>query len=461
MSVPNASESQPGGPVSRFPSTCRTRRLRVPRLLGSAFLVWSLTAASAIAQASAPPENFEGLVVGNAVALRWTAPAVVPAPSEYRLEVGSTSGASDLLITQLEATAASLNVLAPAGVFFVRLRALYGPGSGTPGDPTPELRLDVGCTRMPAPPTGLFVQVDGPVARVRWTASVDNVTRYLLDVGTAPGLTDLTVPLQAPMTSFETFAPSGGTFYLRIRSRCEPAPVGPTVTGPPSSEVFVTFGAPNGLPGPPRSPRASVNNFDVVLNWAAPSVGGAPTGYLVEVGSAAGRADLVTIPIVPPSLSLAATNVPRGNYYVRMRAFNAAGLGPPSLDVLVSLPPTPTINPHTISCRPLVFDDIRDGCTLTGNWQVVYEDGDDDDFTYIVSDALGTRVVAGSSLPNSPITISTVPTGTSTFKVEQEGGGPAAFARLSYDSTTGLYRITAADDANGSDHLSIRLVPIP
>lgn len=67
------------------------------------------------------PEDFTSQVNGSSLLLSWAAPG--PAPTQYRLEAGSTPGASDLLVT----TAGHLTSIGGSGVpngqYFVRLQA--------------------------------------------------------------------------------------------------------------------------------------------------------------------------------------------------------------------------------------------------------------------------------------------------------------------------------------------------
>lgn len=65
------------------------------------------------------------------VTIRWTAPTTGGAPSGYVLEAGSVAGASNLGVFQL-ANATTLSSPAPAGAYFVRIRAVNACGSSPP-----------------------------------------------------------------------------------------------------------------------------------------------------------------------------------------------------------------------------------------------------------------------------------------------------------------------------------------
>jgi hypothetical protein len=86
-------------------------------------------------------------------------------------------------------------------------------------------------------------------------------------------------------------------------------------------------------PGAPRSLQATVNGRDVAVDWT--NVGGA-SGFLLDVGIAAGQTDL-SISLGPNSQA-AFANVPPGTYYLRVRGGNEFGGGRPSPEVQVVVP---------------------------------------------------------------------------------------------------------------------------
>ena len=97
----------------------------------------------------------------------------------------------------------------------------------------------------------------------------------------------------------------------------------------PSNEVTVAVGE----PGPPRNLTGSVSGSVISLSWQAPIIGTAPTGYVIEIGTAAGRSDLTrSVPVTP--LGFAGTAMP-GTYYIRVRAITIAAVGAASNEVTV------------------------------------------------------------------------------------------------------------------------------
>ncbi|MEZ5289730.1 MAG: fibronectin type III domain-containing protein [Vicinamibacterales bacterium] len=90
-------------------------------------------------------------------------------------------------------------------------------------------------------------------------------------------------------------------------------------------------------PGPPLNFLATLSAGNTVtFSWSAPTTGGAPTGYILEAGSAPGLANLATLPL--PTTSYTVAGVPRGTYFLRVRAVNAIGPGPASNEVQLNVP---------------------------------------------------------------------------------------------------------------------------
>src|SRR5206468_6311012 len=84
------------------------------------------------------------------------------------------------------------------------------------------------------------------------------------------------------------------------------------------------------------------------IAWDAPNSGGAPATYVIEAGSAPGLANLARFETGGTGTSYLASAVAPGTYYVRVRAANDGGIGPPSNEVAVtvvltgSMPNAPT-----------------------------------------------------------------------------------------------------------------------
>jgi hypothetical protein len=185
---------------------------------------WGATAALAVAVAiafplvlsaqSVPsrPRNLQGAVQGSTVTLSWSAGSGSVTPIGYVLEVGSTSGASNLLVMGV----ASRGLVAPGvpnGRYYVRVRAANAAGTSSPSN---EISLLVGCIAPPAAPTGLSNQVSGSTVSLTWNAT-SGATGYVLEAGTAPGAANVGA---APVASNGMVVPGvpTGAYYVRVRA---------------------------------------------------------------------------------------------------------------------------------------------------------------------------------------------------------------------------------------------------
>jgi exo-beta-1,3-glucanase (GH17 family) len=273
------------------------------------------------------PLNLEVSLTGSTATFRWTAPLIGPVGA-YRLEAGTASGESDVAVLPLPATTSSLTVPAvPAGRFFVRLRADNAAGTGGVSN---EVTLIYPTTvAPPGSPQAMIALAFGNAVDLSWQPPVVGglPDSYLIDVRTAPDTTHLvSLPVGAhPCFSHGAVPP--GTYYLRVRASNAGG------TSGPSNEVPLVVGTPP--PGAPADLMAATGpGGAVTLTWSAPAAGGPPAGYVIDVGDAEGSSNLASIP-VGPSTRFAATGVPPGLYYVRVRAVNGSGSSPPSDEVVV------------------------------------------------------------------------------------------------------------------------------
>ena len=80
----------------------------------------------------------------------------------------------------------------------------------------------------------------------------------------------------------------------------------------------------SGAPAPPVNFQGGAINNLVSLEWTAPALGPAATGYILEVGSTPTSGnDIVTLPL--GNVTSFSVNAPTATFYVRLRATNAAG----------------------------------------------------------------------------------------------------------------------------------------
>jgi hypothetical protein len=164
------------------------------------------------AQSQPPaPTNLASAVQGTTVSLSWSPGAGTVGPYIYQLEVGSTQGASNLVVTTVAAPGLVTNNV-PNGLYWVRVRTATAAGVSGPSN---EISVRVGCVAAPAPPLGVVAQASGNTVSSGWQPAA-GATGYVLEAGSGPGAADLAVvPLGAP--GLVADAPDG-TYYVRVRA---------------------------------------------------------------------------------------------------------------------------------------------------------------------------------------------------------------------------------------------------
>ena len=124
----------------------------------------------------------------------------------------------------------------PDGTYYARVRATNTNGSSLPTNEVTIVVCWQNCAVPPGQVTNLTFQVGGSDVLLAWNAPTSGgaVTGYVLEGGTAPGLSDLG---QFPTGSMIPFViVSGvppGTYYVRVR-----AANGGTL-GSPSNEIVI------------------------------------------------------------------------------------------------------------------------------------------------------------------------------------------------------------------------------
>lgn len=269
------------------------------------------------------PTGMASTVSGNRVTLSWGAPTSGGMPTDYRLNVGTYSGGTNITNNASVGNVLSVAGELPRGRYYARVRAANAAGLSGYSN---EVAFRVG--RQLRTPTGFQVTWRGTMATLSWTAPVadtvaDVPNNYVLEAGSAPGLSDVTTLPVGNTTSFSVDVPRGN-YYVRVRA------VNDLGESDPTEDLEVR--AP-GSPNAPTSFRASGEGSRVDLRWAAPSGGAAPAEYIIEAGSAPGRSDLAVLRV--GNVTGFSTVAPPGVYYVRVRGVNAIGVGAPSNEVII------------------------------------------------------------------------------------------------------------------------------
>lgn len=191
------------------------------------------------------PTNLTSSVSASDVRLAWKPGAGTASSVTYRIEAGSTSGSSNLVVSPTRTTSVLARAV-PDGVYWVRVRA---EKSGAWSAPSNEVAVRVGCAGPPSAPAGVASQVSGSNVAIGWQP-VAGASGYVLDAGSAPGAADLgSIPVA---TNGLSATVGDGTYYVRVRatSSCGSSAasseivirVSATQTPPPAPGTGAIFG---------------------------------------------------------------------------------------------------------------------------------------------------------------------------------------------------------------------------
>ena len=185
----------------------------------------------------------------------------------------------------------------------------------------------------PGPPSGLVASASGSLVTLAWNAPASGgaASAYIIEAGSSAGLANLAN--FSTGTAATTFSASvaAGTYVVRVKATNAGG------TSPASNEATLVVGGCTAAPAAPTGLNLVSNSGGtVVLSWVAAS--GSPSTYLVEAGSSPGLSNLANSDLGGTSISFTANGVPRGTYYVRVRARNACGTSAATSDLAVMIP---------------------------------------------------------------------------------------------------------------------------
>lgn len=189
----------------------------------------AVTVGGACTAAPSPPTGLSASAAGSTLSASWVAPAAGCAPTAYVIRGGTAPGATDVGAVNVGlATSVAANL--PPGTYYLTVIALNGAAASAPSS---EVAVAVGGCTVPAAPATFVASSALDVVTLTWQAPAGAVTRYRLEVGSAPGASNLaTVPWTG--TALQTAGVARGTYYLRVRAE------NACGVGPASAERLLT-----------------------------------------------------------------------------------------------------------------------------------------------------------------------------------------------------------------------------
>ena len=163
------------------------------------------------------PSEVTPILAGGRLSLTWRPPTQGPVPSSYLLEVGSAEGSANIAVLPVPTPSFLFNGV-PPGTYFVRVRSVV---AGTVGPPSPDaVMVAANAPAPPSEPQFFNSRVAGNVVTLSWFAPVFGpATRYVLEAGTASGLSNIVVfDTGSAATSLVVPGVPPGTYFLRLRA---------------------------------------------------------------------------------------------------------------------------------------------------------------------------------------------------------------------------------------------------
>lgn len=181
----------------------------------------------------------------------------------------------------------------------------------------------------PVPPPGppvLTAAVSGSTINLNWTATA-GATSYVLEAGSATGLSNVFLGDVGTATALSASAPNG-SYFIRVRPR------NGQVLGQASNEVLASVGC-AAVPSSPSNLTAQVAGGLLTISW-----NGSPgsVSYLLQAGTAPSLANAFNGNVGGVNtLQLSVAGVPRGTYYLRVLGLSSCGTSAPSAEFVLTL----------------------------------------------------------------------------------------------------------------------------
>lgn len=189
-------------------------------------------------------------------------------------------------------------------------------------------------------PTNLVASASGSGIALTWSAPTSDLpNHYVVSVATTPGGASIAVFVTPDAaTSYVVPMVPAGTYYFRVQAVADSL-------GVPSNEAIVVATGSTSVMGVPTGVMSTVNGSTITVTWTAPGGGLGPPLYLVEFGTAPGRADLAVVTAVNGTYT---RDVDDGLYFMRVRSFNGGAPSAPSGESSI------TVGPGACSVAPFI-----------------------------------------------------------------------------------------------------------
>lgn len=182
----------------------------------------------------APPVAPVVTTTADTVAMSWY-PSPGPAPRAYTLHAAASAGGPAIASFPLGPNPFFATNGVPPGAYFLRLSASNDCGTSIE---TRDVVVRVGgVTGPPSAPTTLTASAPAPgTVVISWSAPTSGgaVTGYVLEAGSAPGLSDIALIPLGPTTGLSAAGVPAGTYHLRVRA------VGAAGVSAPTGDVVLT-----------------------------------------------------------------------------------------------------------------------------------------------------------------------------------------------------------------------------
>jgi hypothetical protein len=180
-------------------------------------------------------------------------------------------------------------------------------------------------------PANFAASSSGSTVTLTWGPPASGTpSSYVIEAGSGNGLANLaTVNTGSTATTFTTSGVANGYYVVRVR-----AAAGSDV-GPMSNEAGLRVGSCSTAPSIPGGLTSVVSGSTIYFTWNLSSTA---TTYVLEAGSASGQSNLASIDLNNGLNAYSVPSVPRGTYFVRLRAKNSCGTSAASSDVRVVVP---------------------------------------------------------------------------------------------------------------------------